>query len=138
MTEIEMRRYLEEHFYAEKKIKALEAEKKQKRLNAQGGAISYEENNTATKSNNTEIALMKIADEEIEIDSEITALRTKQREIRDTISHLHDNDLESVLILKYIAHYKDEAIARELHYAPRTVQSKLSRAIKRLSEKICV
>lgn len=137
MTECEMREYLEGHFYASKKIKALEAEKLQLRLKAQGGAINYEENNTVSKLNHTERKLMEIADDENEIDCEIQKLKNKQKEIRRTISLLHDNDLESVLIFRYIVYRSEEETAEELHYANRTVQEKIKKAIKKLCGKMC-
>ena len=51
MTEVQMRSFLEGHFYASKKIKALEEERRQLRITAQGGAVNYEGNYTTTKSN---------------------------------------------------------------------------------------
>jgi len=132
MTENEMRSYLERHFYASKKIKALEAERTQLRLNAMGGAINYEGNNTATKENATERNLVRLADEENKIDREITLLREKQQEIRRLIASLGDDDLEAVLIYRYILHNTIEETAEALHYAPRTVKLKQNRAVLKL------
>ena len=137
MTETEMRNYLEGHFYASKKIKALEAERKQLRMNAQGGAISFEGNNTTGKSNATERNLMRLADEEKEIDEQIVRLRQKQRDIRQLISSLNDDDLEAVLIFRYIVHNTEEQTAEKLNYAPRTVQEKIKKAGSKLCVKMC-
>lgn len=137
MTETEMRNYLEGHFYASKKIKALEAERKQLRMNAQGGAISFEGNNTTGKSNATERNLMRLADEEKEIDEQIVRLRQKQRDIRQLISSLNDDDLEAVLIFRYIVHNTEEQTAEKLNYAPRTVQEKIKKAVSKLCVKMC-
>lgn len=137
MTETEMRNYLEEHFYASKKIKALEAERRQLRMNAQGGAISFEGNNTTGKSNATERNLMRLADEEKEIDEQIVRLRQKQRDIRQLISSLNDDDLEAVLIFRYIVHNTEEQTAEKLNYAPRTVQEKIKKAVSKLCVKMC-
>ena len=137
MTETEMRKYLEGHFYASKKIKALEAERKQLRMNAQGGAISFEGNNTTGKSNATERNLMRLADEEKEIDEQIVRLRQKQRDIRQLISSLNDDDLEAVLIFRYIVHNTEEQTAEKLNYAPRTVQEKIKKAVSKLCVKMC-
>ena len=82
---------------------ALEAERTQLRLNAMGGAVSYEDNNTSSKTNGTERKLMRLADEETDIDKQIEELRLLQREIRERIASLHNNDLESVLIYRYIS-----------------------------------
>lgn len=137
MTETEMRNYLEGHFYASKKIKALEAERKQLRMSAQGGAISFEGNNTTGKSNATERNLMRLADEEKEIDEQIVRLRQKQRDIRQLISSLNDDDLEAVLIFRYIVHNTEEQTAEKLNYAPRTVQEKIKKAVSKLCVKMC-
>lgn len=137
MTETEMRNYLEGHFYASKKIKALEAERRQLRSNAQGGAISFEGNNTSSKSNGTESNLMRLADEEKEIDAEIKRLKAKQRDIRQLISRLDDDDLEAVLIFRYIVHNTEEQTAEKLNYAPRTVQEKIKKAVSKLCVKMC-
>lgn len=137
MTETEMRNYLEGHFYASKKIKALEAERRQLRINAQGGAISFEGNNTTGKSNATERNLMRLADEEKEIDEQIVRLRQKQRDIRQLISSLNDDDLEAVLIFRYIVHNTEEQTAEKLNYAPRTVQEKIKKAVSKLCVKMC-
>lgn len=137
MTETEMRNYLEGHFYASKKIKALEAERRQLRMNAQGGAVSFEGNYTATKQNATENNLVRLADEEKEIDEQIVRLRQKQRDIRQLISSLNDDDLEAVLIFRYIVHNTEEQTAEKLNYAPRTVQEKIKKAVSKLCVKMC-
>ena len=137
MTETEMRNYLEGHFYASKKIKALEAERRQLRMNAQGGTISFDGNNASSKSNATERNLMRLADEEKEIDEQIVRLRQKQRDIRQLISSLNDDDLEAVLIFRYIVHNTEEQTAEKLNYAPRTVQEKIKKAVSKLCVKMC-
>lgn len=136
MTETEMRDYLEGHFYASKKIKALEAERRQLRMNAQGGAVSYEGNYTSAKQNGTESNLVRLADEEKEIDDEIKRLRNKQHEIRQLISSLGDDDLESVLIFRYILHHSIEESAEQLNYHPNTVKEKIKRAVEKLCTKM--
>lgn len=136
MTETEMRNYLEGHFYASKKIKALEAERRQLRINAQGGAVSFEGNYTATKQNATESNLVRLADEEQRIDDEVSKLKNEQREVRQCIAELHDNDLESVLIYHYILHRTIEGTAEELNYHPNTVKKKIKRAVLKLCTKM--
>ena len=137
MTENEVRGYLESHFYASKKIKALEEERKQLRLNAAGGTISFEDSGTGSKSTGTECKLMSLADDERELDEQISGLRDLQREVRASIASLHDNDLESVLIYRYIAYLTEEETAEGLNYAQRTVQEKIKKAIKKLCAKMC-
>ena len=136
MTETEMRNYLEGHFYASKKIKALEAERRQLRMNAVGGAVSYEGSNTSTKQNAAERNLVRLADEEKEIDEQIVRLRQEQRKVRQLIAELHDNDLEAVLIYRYILHRTIEETAEELNYHPNTVKEKIKRAVSKLCTKM--
>lgn len=136
MTETEMRNYLEGHFYASKKIKALEAERRQLRMNAQGGAISFEGNNASSKSNGTESNLMRLADEEKEIDEQIVKLKKEQKKVRQLIAELHDNDLEAVLIYRYILHHTIEESAEQLNYHPNTVKEKIKRAVTKLCTKM--
>ena len=136
MTEVQMRNYLEGHFYASKKIKALEEERRQLRISAQGGAVSYEGNYTTTKANASERTLVRLADEEKKIDDEIVRLRNQQQRIRQLIAELHDNDLESVLIYRYILHHTIEDAAEELNYHPNTVKEKIKRAIAKLCTKM--
>ena len=137
MTEVQMKNFLEGHFYASKKIKALEAERKQLRLSAQGGAVGYEGVSSATRQNSTERNLISLADEEQKIDDEIARLRESQQKVRRTIDLLHDDDLEAVLIFRYIIHNTEEQTAEKLNYAPRTVQEKIKKAIKKLCAKMC-
>lgn len=137
MTEVQMRNYLEGHFYASKKIKALEEERRQLRISAQGGAVSYEGNYSTTKANASERTLVRLADEEKKIDDEIVRLRNKQREIRQLISSLDDDDLEAVLIFRYVVHNTEEQTAEKMNYAPRTVQEKMKKAIRKLCVKMC-
>lgn len=137
MTESEMREYLEKHFYASKKIKALQLERTQLRLNAAGGAVSYEGNNTATKENGTERKLMRLADDDKDLEDQIKELEELQRDIRQLIASINDDDLETVLIYRYILHYKEQQTAEQLNYAVRTVQEKIKKAISKLCGKMC-
>ncbi|MBR3422682.1 MAG: hypothetical protein IKG98_11585 [Ruminococcus sp.] len=137
MTEQEMREYLESHFYASKMVKALEAEKEQLRIDAQGCEISYKDNFGGSNENITELKYTNLADEEARIDGEIRQLKKKQHEIRHLITLLDDDDLESVLIYRYIAYHTEAETAVGLNYAPRTVQEKIKKAIRKLCAKMC-
>ena len=137
MTEAKMRDYLEKHFYASKKIKALESERTQLRLSATGSAIIQEGSYTTTKENGTERKLMSLADREKELDDEIFELKSLQQSIRQLIYSLQDDDLESVLIFRYISYHTEKQTAEELNYAVRTVQEKTKKAIRKLCAKMC-
>lgn len=137
MTDTEMRDYLEKHFYASKKIKALESERTQLRLNATGSAIIRDGNYATTKENGTERKLISLADREKELDDEIVELKSLQQSIRQLIDSLQDDDLESVLIFRYISYHTEKQTAAELNYAVRTVQEKTKKAIRKLCAKMC-
>lgn len=108
MTKEEMREFLDSHFRATNKIKALEVEIK---------ALSATEGNA--------VAVQKL-------EEEISLLRTKQNNVRETIRQLHDDDLESVLIMRYINHVTIEKIAEMFGYEPRTIYRKIKKAIVKL------
>ncbi|MBQ8960580.1 MAG: hypothetical protein IJ071_05115 [Ruminococcus sp.] len=136
MTKAEVRDLLRSHLYATQKIKALEEEKHQLRLDAQGGAISFDGTGPSpVKDNTAEIRLMKLADKENAIDQEIQRLTAHKDKVRQFIADLHDDGLESVLIFRYILYCSEEQTAEKLHYAPRTIQEKIRRAVRKLCEK---
>lgn len=103
MTEREVKAFLKSHFYATQKIKAL-----------------------------TEEAELLPENQRNDIDLEIVELKKHQERVRQVIAELHDNDFESVLIYRYVLYNTEEQTADKLHYAPRTVQEKVKKAIKKI------
>lgn len=103
MTEQEIKKFLKSHFYATQKIKAL-----------------------------TEEAELLSESQRNDIDLEIVELKKQQERVRQVIAELHDNDFESVLIYRYVLYNTEEQTADKLHYAPRTVQEKVKKAIKKI------
>lgn len=103
MTEQEIKKFLKSHFYATQKIKAL-----------------------------TEEAELLPENQRNDIDLEIVELKKHQERVRQVIAELHDNDFESVLIYRYVLYNTEEQTADKLHYAPRTVQEKVKKAIKKI------
>lgn len=103
MTEQEVKAFLKSHFYATQKIKAL-----------------------------TEEAELLSENQRNDIDLEIVELKKQQERVRQAIAELHDNDFESVLIYRYVLYNTEEQTADKLHYAPRTVQEKVKKAIKKI------
>jgi hypothetical protein len=131
MNEKEVGAFLESHFYASKKIKALEAERRQLRATAQGAGVNYESiGSTGTRQNGTEKTYMRLADDEAKIDLQISQLREEQGKVRAAIDLLNNADLEAVLISRYILHNTKNKTAKLLKYAPRAVAYKQRKAIK--------
>lgn len=113
MSKEDIRKSLESHFYIDKKMISLEQEV------ARLHCSCYDTKN-----------------EEQAILDELNDLRERQKKVRETISLLDDYDLESVLIMRYINHKTEAETADELHYAQRTVQEKIKKAIKILTTKL--
>ena len=132
MTETDVKKFLKSHFFATQKIKALELEKIQLRIDAQGGSVSYEGNYPSTKKNAVEATLMSLSEKEEKIDQEIKMLKLKKERVREAIDELHDDDLESVLINRYITYHTVEETAELMHYAPRTIKLKQKQAYEKL------
>lgn len=133
--QLEVRRWLNRAFYADKKVKALESCVRQCRERAQSVSVSYEGNDKGKSSgskNGTENVLMRLVDTEMKLTQQIIELLDIADEISDAISKLNDNDLETILIHRYILFHTIEETAEMMHYSPRTVRDKQKRAIEKL------
>lgn len=138
MTELELKHWLNRAFYADKKAKALDALAQQCRERAQGLTVNWECNDTGksdSAQNGTENALMKLAD----IERKALDLRLECANILSetltAIWKLKDDDLEAVLINRYVLYYTIEQTAEIMNYAPRTVKLKQKKAIEMLVKK---
>ena len=139
IEEIEMRAWLNRALYAEKKAKALEKLSEQCKERAQGLSVNWEQNDKGKSDgsvNGTENALMRLA----EINEKAQILRVEcadiTAEVLAKIETLHDDDLESVLICKYVNFLTLEKTAELLHYHPNTVKQKIKKAIEKLCTKM--
>lgn len=135
MNDSELRHWLNRAFYADKKIKALDVLVERHRERAQGLSRYTDGNNkgkTDGAENSTEKALIKL--------TELQSMANKQRaeavneleKIQNAISLLKDDDLESVLIHRFLLFESIEDTAAAMHYAPRTVRKKQKVAIEKL------
>ncbi|MBQ8123632.1 MAG: sigma-70 family RNA polymerase sigma factor [Ruminococcus sp.] len=134
--ELQLRHWLNRAFYADKKVKALEMLAEQCRERAQGLSHSVEGNDVSghsTPENGTENALMKLADIEERAQRQREEAVCASDEIQQAISTLHDEDLETVLIHRYLLFETIEQVAESIGYDPRTVKRKIRRAIEKLS-----
>ena len=139
MTELELKHWLNRAFYADKKAKALDALAQQCRERAQGLTVNWECNATGKSDgaqNGTENALMKLAD----IERKALDLRLECANILSetlaAIWKLEDDDLEAVLINRYVLYYTIEQTAEIMNYAPRTVRKKQKQAVEKLCLKM--
>lgn len=134
--ELQLRHWLNRAFYAEKKVRALEALVEQCRERAQGLSRCSEGNDKGrsdSAENGTENALMKLADMEERARRQREEAICASDEIQRAISTLHDEDLETVLIHRYLLFETIEQVAESIGYDPRTVKRKIRRAIEKLS-----
>lgn len=82
--------------------------------------------------NGAESAMMMLADAEEQYRACKAELEKVTAEISDAISQLHDDDLEAVLINRYLNCMTTESTAEFMHYAARTIRAKQRIAIKKL------
>lgn len=133
--ELETRHWLNRAFYADKKAKALEMLVRQCRERAEGLSRCSEGNDKGrsdSAENGTENALMKLAEMERKADEQKAEAVNVSAEIQGTISKLHDDDLEAVLIHRYILFHTIEQTAEIMNYHPNTVKSKVKKAVQKL------
>lgn len=139
--EIKVKHWLNRAFYADKKIKALDMLLRANRMHAErlSGAMQY---NYTTKSetrlNGTENAFLKIAEIEHDFIGQKKELENIFREISEAIELIDDDELEAVLIHRYLLFYTIEQTAEIMHYSTETVRRKTNRAISKLCEKLLV
>ena len=133
-NERELKKWLNRAFYAEKKIKVLDMLVMQYRSRAEGlsraggagcGGASY--------INRTENAILKYADMSEKLDKQKIELSGISEEISAAIAKLHDDDLETVLIHRYLLFHTIEQTAELMNYSPETVKRKQRKAIQKLT-----
>lgn len=139
MTELELRRWLNRAFYADKKAKALDMLVQQCRERATGLVRATEGNDkgrSSTSKNGTENALIQLAEMEDKAEKLSAEAVKITAEIWEAIIELHDDDLEAVLINRYILFQTVEQTAESMGYDPRTVMRKIKKAIEKLSPNV--
>lgn len=134
--QLEIKHWLNRAFYADKKVKALEMLLKQHRERAEGFAVCCKCNDKGKSSgrkNSTEDALIRLADIEQKLQQQIAELSGITAEIVDVVSKLCDNDLETVLIHRYLLFHTVEETAELMNYSSETVKRKQRMAIEKLT-----
>ncbi len=133
--EIRIKNWLNRAFYADKKIKALDMLVRQCRERAEGlmqcGKCN-EKGRSDTVLNDTENAFIKLADIEQKYSRQKVELLNITDEISETVAELHDDDLETVLIHRYLLFHTVEQTAELMNYSIRATQYKHKKAIEKL------
>lgn len=131
-----VKKWLNRAFYADKKVKAIEMLVQQCRKRAESISACYECNDrgrSASSENGTENALIKLADTEQKLQRQLSELVGISDEISDAVAKLDDNDLEAVLIHRFILFHTIEETAEIMNYSPETVKRKQRKAIEKLT-----
>lgn len=137
--EIKVKNWLNRAFYAEKKVKALDMLVRQCRTHAERLSRCGEGNYTGksdTVLNGTENTFMKLVDMEQKYSDQRKELENIFGEISEAIALLHDDELEAVLIHRYLMFHTIEQTAELMNYSSETVRRKTNKAIKKLWVKL--
>lgn len=132
MTESELRKWLNRGYHADKKIKSLEKLRLRCRESADGLSRGGGSVGGCSSFNRTEAALFRLADIDRQCREEIEKLAVITEEVKAVISKLEDDELEAVLIQRYLLFNSIEQTAEELHYSIPTVKRKQKAAIRKL------
>lgn len=133
--------WLNRAFYAEKKVKALESLRKRDRERTQQITANYEGNNKGKsdgRKNGVEEALLMLAESDEKYDNALRDYTALRREIESAIEELHDNELESIFVYRYLEYKTMEQIAECMHYNERTILRKHKAGIEKLSPNVIV
>lgn len=136
MTVEETRRWLKRAFTINKKLQELESLVNQSRERAEGLSRSGY-NNTGksdTRLNRTENAFIKFADIEHRYNKLKQELIKVSDEISDTIAVLNDDELEIILIHRYLLFHTKEQTAELMNYSVSTIRQQTKKAIEKLCE----
>lgn len=133
--EIKVKNWLQRAFYADKKMRSLEMLLKASKMHAEGLSMCGDSNNKGksdTVLNGTETAFLRVADTECKYSEQKRELENISGEISDAVALLHDEELETVLIHRYLLFHTIEQTAELMHYSRATVKRKQNEAIKKL------
>lgn len=139
MTTEDVKNWLKRAFTIDKKLQALDSLINHCRERADGLSAKYEHTDRGksdTRLNGTENAFIKLADIEEKYKRQKQELLKVSEEISDTIALLHDYELETVLIYRYLLFYTIEQTAELMHYSVKTIKNRQNQAIQKLSELI--
>lgn len=137
MTNDEIRKWLGRAFRADKKAQALSKLIQQRREGATGLVRASEGNDkgkSSTSKNGTENALMQLCELEEKLNECMVESDKVSNEIFEAIISLHDDDLEAVLINRYLNFMTIEKAAEFMGYDESTVKRKVNQAIEKMRQ----
>jgi len=127
--------WLNRAYYADKKLNALIAQRNRLEELAQRITMNYRCNDKGKSSgsqNGTENALMKLAEIDLNIDSEIKKLADTYIEIYNTINQISDSEAQAILRRRYLAFETMEQIAESMNYDVSTINRKHKKILDKL------
>lgn len=123
--------WLNRAFYAEKLAKAyLEKCEREKSL-AQRLSRTFSES-SGSSGNSTENALIRLAVTERQTQEKLRELVCIREEITEAIQRIEDNDLQAVLVWRYLNYFTFEQTAEKMHYSIPTIKRKHKKALEKL------
>lgn len=133
--QIEKVAYLNRAFYADNKIKALEEVLKKNRSIAERCTASYENSGGSSGShdNSQEKIIHQLCDDNFKIQEELKELMKIRKEIKKAILTLKNDELETILNMRYLAYKNMTQIAESMNYDRKTIQRKHKIALDKLS-----
>lgn len=140
MTTEDAKRWLNRAYTIEKRLQELETLVNRNREHAKGLSGSGQYNNigkSSTRLNRTENAFMKLADIEHRYDSQVQELEKATKEISDAIAELNDDELEVVLIHRYLLFDTAEQTAELMNYSVSTIKRRTKKAIEKMCDILC-
>lgn len=136
MTEHEVKDWLKRVYNTYREVESLETLLAASRMHAEGLDRSGKYNYTGksdTRLNGTENALIRFADTERRYNQQMQELVKVTEEVADAIALLNDNELEVILIHRYLYFHTIEQTAELMNYSPKTVKRKQKKAIQKLT-----
>lgn len=135
MTEHEVKDWLKRVYNTYREVESLETLLAASRMHAEGLDRSGKYNYTGksdTRLNGTENAFIKLADTERRYNQQMQELVKVTEEVADAIALLNDNELEVILIHRYLYFHTIEQTAELMNYSPSTIKNRQNQAIKKL------
>ena len=135
VEQLEKIAWLNRAYYADIKLNSLISQRYKLRELTQRVSICYEGNSkgkSATRKNGAEDALMRLADIERTIDSEVKNLIDVYTEIDRAIKAVDDPVLQTILKRRYLAFETMEQIAEGINYSVRDTKRKHKKALDKV------
>ena len=134
----EIRKWLNRAFYVNNKIKALETVRDRNRALATKCTASYESDGSTSGSqdNSKEKIIHEICDNDLAIRKELDSLVKIRTDISKKISELQNDELETILSMRYLGYMSMQQIADQMHYDRRTIQRKYIIALDKIKDVI--